>query len=173
MTGTIRTHLSAIERDTLAAALDALLPSSGSFPAPSATDMLDEFILEQVSPAGASEMYPGLDLDALREILQGLGGQPDIDKGLRHLERDAPARFQALWALAVYGYYSRSEVTSAIQRDLAPGYNGAPLPRGYTHLVAPWDDGDRLQMPRRPSGRYIRTEDVRRVDLSALDRSDA
>jgi hypothetical protein len=118
-------------------------------------------------------MYPGLDLDALREILLELRGQPEIDEGLRYMERDAPGRFQALWALAVYGYYSRPEVTSAIQRDLAPGYNGAPLPRGYTHLIAPWDAGDRLQMPRRPSGRYIRTEDVRRVDLSALDRNDA
>lgn len=172
MNGPARNDLSAAERARLATALDALLPPSGSFPAPSATDMIDQFILPQISTPDSRASYPGLDLDGLRAILDSLDAQADIVKNLGRLERDSPAEFQALWALAVFGYYSRPEVTAAIQGDLAPGYHGAPLPLGYAHVIAPWDSGDGLQMPRNPAGRYIRTEDVRRVDLSVLDGSD-
>jgi hypothetical protein len=88
---------------------------------------------------------------------------------LRELEEEQPRLFQALWALAVFGYYSRPEVTAAIQRDLTPGYHGAPLPQGYAHVIAPWDAADPLQLPGRPTGSYIATADVRRVDLSRLN----
>jgi hypothetical protein len=163
MPGPERTELSAAERTTLAAALDALLPPAGSFPTPSETDMIDAFILEQVPPRGAPLAYPGIDLDDLRAILADVQRDTDMTIALGRLEREAPARLQALWALAVFGYYSRPEVTAAIQRDLAPGYNGAPLPRGYAHVISPWDAKDALQMPRAARGWYIETADVRRA----------
>jgi hypothetical protein len=157
------------ERDVLAAILDALIPPAGSFPAPSETDMIDDFILKHLPPEDAAPPYPGLDLVRLRRILDDLGSHPDITAALQRLERGAPAQFQSLWALAVFGYYSRPAVTDAIQRDLAPGYHGAPLPRGYAHVIAPWDASDPLQMPGNPTGRYIATDDVRPVDLSRLE----
>jgi hypothetical protein len=50
------------QRATLAAALDALLPAEGSFPWPSATGTIDEFILRRVPTSGARWVpYPGLD----------------------------------------------------------------------------------------------------------------
>ncbi|HLT20178.1 MAG TPA: hypothetical protein VKZ96_12025 [Thermomicrobiales bacterium] len=161
-------ELSPRERAALGAALDALLPPTGSFPLPSETDMIDAFILAQLPPEDPAPPYPGIDRAGLRQILAHLDGRPDMTAALRELEADEPEQFQALWALAVFGYYSRPEVTAAIQRDLAPGYNGAPLPKGYAHVIAPWDAGDPLQMPRRPVGRYIPTDEVRRVDLSQV-----
>ena len=104
MTGTHRTDLSAAERAVLAAALDALLPPAGSFPAPSETAMIDEFILQQLPEPGGPPAYPGVDLDDLRAILAALGESPDMTAALERLEREDPAHFQALWALAVYGY---------------------------------------------------------------------
>jgi hypothetical protein len=161
------------ERATLVAALDGLLPPAGSFPAPSATGMIDAFILRRVPATDATvgtPPYPRIDSDGLRAILAALatlaadlGG---MTAALAALEREQPAEFTALWRLAVYGYYSRLETIAAIQRDLAPAYHGAPLPLGYAHAMAPWDAADPLQMPAHPRGRYTRTEDVRRVDLS-------
>src|SRR5689334_9124900 len=55
------------ERQTLGTALDALLPPEGSFPLPSATDLIDGFIVRRVPPAGTEPVpYPGLDADGLR-----------------------------------------------------------------------------------------------------------
>jgi hypothetical protein len=35
-------------------------------------------------------------------------------------------------------------------------------------MLTPWDASDPLQMPARPRGRYVPTDDVRRVDLAWL-----
>jgi hypothetical protein len=166
--------LSDDERATLAAALDALLPPDGSFPAPSRTGLIDDFILRRVPAAGAVEPlpYPRVDSDGLRAILAGIAAlardHGDMTEALEEYERAQPAEFTALWRLAAYGYYSRPETIAAIQRDLAPAYHGAPLPLGYAHAIAPWDPDDPQQMPRTPRGSYTPTSEVCRVDLSAL-----
>lgn len=162
-------HLTVDERRTLESALDALLPPDGSFPAPSETDMVDEFILKQIPSPSDPPPYPGLDLDGLREVIADLAQFDDMTVALQEIEQTSATRFQALWALAVFGYYSRPSVTAAIQADLAPGYHGAPLPLGYTHVIAPWDADDPRQMPSNPPGSYIPTGEVQRVDLRRLD----
>lgn len=169
MTDSGDAQLTVNERRTLEGALDALLPPDGSFPAPSETDMVDEFILKQIPSTGEPPPYPGLDLDGLREIIAELAGHDDMTAALQELEQTSPTRFHALWALAVFGYYSRPTVTGSIQSDLAPGYHGAPLPLGYAHVIAPWDAADPRQMPSNPPGTYIATAEVQRVDLSRLD----
>lgn len=163
------------ERATLAAALDALLPPSGSFPAPSTTGLIDDFIPRRVPATGTPNgilPYPRVDSDGLRAILATLatlaGDLGEMSAALTAFETEQPAEFTALWRLAVYGYYSRPETIAAIQRDLAPAYHGAPLPLGYAHAIEPWDASDPLQMPVNPRGHYIRTEDIRRVDLSGI-----
>lgn len=159
------------ERATLALALDALLPPKGSFPTPSATAMIDEFVLRRVPPAGTPDpQWPGLDEAGLRALLAKLAGSGtgEMPAALAALEQDDPPAFLALWRLAVFGYYSRPEVIAAIAADLAAEYHGAPLPRGYAHLMPAWESADPLQRPTQPQGRYQPTESVRRVDLARL-----
>jgi hypothetical protein len=162
------------ERGTLAAALDALLPPEGSFPAPSQTGMIDDFILRQVpAPGTVMALYPGLDGDNLRALVARLAAGGAMTEALASLERDQPEEFLALWRLAVYGYYSRPETIAAIGRDHFAPYHGAPLPLGYAHAIAPWDPDDPLQRPQHSRGTYIPTEAVRRVDLAGLPTNEA
>jgi hypothetical protein len=163
------------ERATLTAAVDALLPPNGNFPPPSATGLIDDFILRRVPATGTTGdnlPYPRVDSDGLRTILATLktltADLGAITAALTAFEQEQPADFTALWRLAVYGYYSRPETIAAIQRDLAPAYHGAPLPLGYSHAIAPWDASDPLQMPSTPRGHYIPTDDVHRVDLTRI-----
>jgi hypothetical protein len=172
-----RWSLSEEERATLAVALDALLPPEpeGTFPAPSETGMIDDFILARV-PEAADERgwtpFPGITADGLRQTLAALAQlERDLETmtdALLAFEQAEPAAFRALWQLAVYGYYSRPETIAAISRDLSPAYHGAPLPLGYAHAIAPWDGNDPLQLPRKPRGAYLPTNLVQRVDLSQL-----
>lgn len=167
--------LSNDERATLAAALDALLPPDGSFPPPSATGIIDDFILVRV-PAAADASgwvpYPFITANDLRAMLRELNrlieAFHDIAAALHAFEQANPAPFLALWRLAVYGYYSRPETIAAVARDHAPAYHGAPLPLGYAHAMAPWDASDPLQMPRNPRGAYVPTEQVQPIDRTAL-----
>ena len=162
--------LSSEERSTLERALDALLPPTGTFPLPSQTRVIDEFILARIPETDErGSLYPGLDSSRLKSLLRDLDRNPDMTESLSALQRDRPAQFQALWSLAVYGYYSRPETIEAIQRDLAPAYHGAPLPVGYVGAMAPWDADDPLQMPREPRGAFTPTGGVKRVDVSRLD----
>jgi hypothetical protein len=162
------------ERATLGAGLDALLPPEGSFPLPSATGLIDDFILRRVPEHDGRDLpYPRLSGAGLRALLALLAdlarrAEGDMTAALDGLQRERPDDFTALWRLAVFGYYSRPETIAAIQRDLAPGYHGAPLPLGYNHLITPWDPADPLQLPQHPRGSYVATADVRRVDMSRL-----
>jgi hypothetical protein len=165
--------LTADERRTLGAALDALLPPAGSFPLPSETDLIDGFILRRVPPAGTEPIpYPGFDADGLRATIAELAKDADPIAGLTRLEAERPATFTGLWRLAVYGYYSRAATIAAIARDHAPAYHGAPLPLGYAHAIAPWEAADPRQLPQVPRGGYQPTETIRRIDLSGLPREE-
>jgi len=167
--------LTETERTTLADAFDALLPPNGSFPAPSTTTLIDDFILRRVPSTAAGDgnlPYPRVDSERLRTMLATLatltGDSGEMTAALTAFEQQHPRDFTALWRLAVFGYYSRPETIAAIQRDLAPAYHGAPLPLGYAHAIAPWDATDPLQLPTTPRGHYTRTEAIRRVDLTGI-----
>lgn len=163
-------ELTAEERRTLEEALDALLPPEGSFPTPSECGVIDGFILRRVVSGTVDPgAFPSINAEDLKRILGALRGAEDMTGALEALEAGEPAQFLALWQLAVYGYYSRPEVVRAIQTDLGNEYHGAPLPHGYAHLLTPWDATHPLEMPRRPVGSYIPTDQVRRVDLSRLE----
>jgi hypothetical protein len=159
------------ERAVLGAALDALLPPEGSFPLPSETGLIDDFILRRV-PAQEHGVvpYPRVTATGLRAILAALVARDagDMTTALEVLHQERPDDFTVLWCLAVFGYYSRPETIAAIQRDLSPGYHGAPLPLGYNHLIDPWDPADPLQLPQHPRGSYVPTAEVRRVNLDDL-----
>ncbi len=152
------------ERSVLEAALDALIPAGGSFPPPSRTGIIDDFIIPRLGPAGSLPVpYPGLTTDDLKAILLRLDGGDTMTAALEQLELEYPVAFQGLWALATYGYYSRPEAIEAIQKDHAPAYHGAPLPLGYEHAIDPWNPEDPLQRPRQPRGSYIPTDAVQPI----------
>lgn len=162
--------LTAEERRTLEDALDTLLPSEGSFPAPSECGVIDGFIRQRVvSEEVDSGAFPSINAKNLKRILGTLQGAENMTEALRELESREPARFMALWQLAVYGYYSRPDVIQAIQTDLNNEYHGAPLPHGYAHVLTPWDATHPLEMPCNPVGSYIGTDQVRPVNLSWLE----
>ncbi len=166
--------LSADERRTLERVLDALLPPTGNFPLPSQTEMIDQFIMERVPASDEHQsLYPGLDAPRLKMLLEQLGSAADVTDALSHLEQEQTEAFRSIWRLAVYGYYSRPETITAIQRELAPAYHGAPLPLGYAGAMPRWDANDPLQMPRSPRGSYTPTDQVERVQVDELidDRS--
>lgn len=157
------------ERKTLERALDALIPPTGSFPLPSKTNLIDQFILKRVPASDERQtLYPGMDAPRLKSLLSDLASQPDMTEALTRLQQEQPEGFRSLWSLAVYGYYSRPETIAAIQGDLAPAYHGAPLPAGYAHVMEPWDPNDPLQLPRAPRGTFVTTDEVRRADLTKL-----
>lgn len=156
--------LSVEERRTLELALDALLPPAGSFPLPSHTGIIDDFIIPRLDASGSVPVaYPGLTAEDLKAILLRLEGDGEMTTALELLETEYPVAFRGLWALAVYGYYSRPEVIEAIQQDHAPAYHGAPLPLGYEHAIEPWNPDDPLQNPPQPHGSFIPTSEVRRL----------
>ncbi len=68
--------------------------------------------------------------------------------------------------MVVYlSYYENPAVVEAV-RGLGHTYNDAPQPAGYA--MAPFDPADPLQAPTHRRGRFVATNRVRRVDLSAL-----
>ena len=124
-----------------------------------------------VFPSASAVGVHGLLRSRLREIdgesaLSALE-QADRKSGadaLKALEQREPALFAKLRSVVFLSYYEMPEVQDAI-RSLGHPYNASPLPNGYaTERFDPSVD-----TPTHGRGHYVRTEDVKRVDLSGLD----
>ncbi|MEQ8282788.1 MAG: hypothetical protein RIB53_13025 [Roseitalea porphyridii] len=143
----------------LAAIVAALLPGDDVFP--SASDVGVQWIaerrLEVLIGAG------GLD-DLHAAIEAALSGGVEAESAARALEAGRPDLFAPLLRVAYLSYYEHPAVTAAI-RALGFDYNDAPQPQGYA--MDPFDP--QTDLPARPNGRYVPTDQVRRVDLSGLD----
>ena len=125
---------------------------------------------DDVFPSASSVGVHGLVRARIRDIdgeaaLSSLE-RADSDDGasaLKALEQTQPELFIRLRAVVFLTYYEMPEVQDAI-RSLGHPYNAAPLPKGYaTGRFDPAGD-----TPTHGRGRYVRTEDVKRVDLSGL-----
>lgn len=109
-------ELSLDERRQLNTIIDLLIPSDQNFPAPSSLHLIDEF-LQHLLPSRDNKRGLVLNEQRLHAVLHDLnvsaGGNfchVSAEKQqalLRHLEQREPAIFQALWALANHGYYTR------------------------------------------------------------------
>ena len=88
---------------------------------------------------------------------------------LARLETDDETFFGQLRSLVYYGYYSMTEVTLAIRKNIPAGkdYHGPPQPYGYLDTTEPWDDA--TLETRGGLADHIATEDVQRVDLSGIE----
>lgn len=126
---------------------------------------------DDVFPSASAVGVHGLLHARLREIdgeaalaaLKTASGQSGID-ALKALEHKEPDLFAKLRSVVFLTYYEMPEVQDAI-RSQGHLYNAAPLPKGYA--TGRFDMSN--DAPTHGRGNYIKTEDVKRVDLSGLD----
>ena len=143
--------------------MDALLPGGCGFPKASETGM-GAALLERLRTADAS--LPARLAEAVRATDEAFD---PCDEACRHavavrIETAEPKLFCEVRKLAYLTYYEQPAVTAAI-RALGFRYNDTPLPDGYPpEPFEPGSDG-----PHHTRGRWVRTEDVRRADLSSLN----
>ncbi len=140
--------------------IDALLPGGNGFPAASATGMTG-LLASRLQAAD-----PTL-LDRIGGGVRTQGAPPDITvrwhEAAGRLEANEPKLFEELRKYAYLTYYEQPATIDAI-RALGFRYNDAPLPDGY-----PAERFDAsTDAPRHARGRWVATEQVRRVDLSRL-----
>lgn len=98
-------------------------------------------------------------LDPFFGNLDGAGRRAVVAR----VEAEHPTLFADVLKIVYLTYYEQPAVIAAI-RAMGLGYNMTPLPDGYP--VAPFDPA--RDTPRHRRGRWTRTEDVRRVDLSSV-----
>ncbi|HEY6433295.1 MAG TPA: hypothetical protein VIZ17_15045 [Acetobacteraceae bacterium] len=140
---------------------EILLPGDELFP--SARDA--GFALELMARLEAGGL-----LARLEQAVAAAGGSlGDRDTEARRaivagIEAEQPALFADVLKIVYLTYYEQPAVITAI-RAMGLTYNTTPLPDGYP--IEPFDPA--RDAPRHDRGRWIRTENVRRVDLSDLD----
>jgi hypothetical protein len=144
-----------LEEGELAALVDTLLPGDGLFPKASATGMLAK-LRERL----------GAEAAALDRALVACGG-PLLRLGeaertgvLARLEREHKALFEAVLRTFYLTYYGTEAVAAAIAAT-GIDYHLTPQPLGYR--LEPFDPA--VDTPRHGRGRWLRTEEVRRVAL--------
>ena len=147
--------------DTLAALVDLLLPGDELFPAASTVGVqakLVDRLNELAGPEAVAELIAAL---------EAAGAAPGrLDRAtLERFERARPEDFLRVRNTAYLAYYESPAVHAAI-RSLGFTYNAVPLPTGYA-AVGRFEPA--TDLPRHGRGGFVRTEEVRRVDLSGLD----
>jgi len=136
---------------------DAIFPGDDLFPAGSTTGahgLLAARLRERLGE-GAPER--------LAEALIARGVLDDATAAAATLQSEEPAVFDTARTYLTFAYYEAPAVIAAI-RALGHTYNDAPQPHGYS--VRPFEPA--RDAPAQPRGSYIKTADVRRVDLSGL-----
>lgn len=144
--------------------VDVLIPGEGPWPPASVVGVqgvLAMRLLEARGQGGADELEQALlkcggplaplDADARAEVV-------------RSFESSEPAFFKLVRNAAYIAYYENPAVVRAVQ-GLGQPYQAMPGAKGYP-LPAFDLEHDR---PRHGRGHYIRTEDVRPLDLSVLE----
>jgi hypothetical protein len=144
----------------LAALVNSMIPGDGEFP-PAASVGTHGVVAGRLARLVGRE---GLD-----RLGQTLGSLVALDAhgrtaAVRSLEQAEPDLFAALRMAVYLSYYEQPAVTEAVRR-LGFAYNDAPLPDGYA--LDPFDPA--VDAPTHQRGHYVRTDEVRRVDLSGLD----
>jgi hypothetical protein len=137
--------------------MNAVLPGGSLFPSAGETGM-GSLLAARLHAADAA---------LLGRLAEAAGAMPMDAAGwhaaAKRVEATAPDLFDEFRKFAYLTYYEQPRVIAAI-RALGIRYNDSPLPDGYP--AEPFDparDG-----PRHGRGRWIATDEVRRVDLSGL-----
>ena len=144
--------------------VDVLIPGDGPWPAASVVGVqgvLAMRLLEVQGQGGADELE--------RALLEYGGPLAPLDAAaraevVRRFERADPAFFKLARNAAYLAYYENPAVVRAVQ-GLGQPYRAMPATKGYP-LPAFDLDEDR---PTHQRGNYIKTEDVKPLDLSVLE----
>ena len=148
----------------LAALVDVLVPGDGAFPCASEIGVQAKLADRLIVMRGEGAVH------ALAQALAAAGGPLDrLDNDgrravLTRIERERPDDFLLVRNVVYLSYYESPAVHEAI-RAMGFTYHAAPLPVGYE--VGRFDPA--TDTPRHGRGSFVRTEEVRRVDLSKLD----
>ena len=140
---------------------DVLLPGDDLFPSARGSEMA-LLLLARLEQGGL--------LDRLEAAVQAAGGplgahDPEQQRGIvARVKTEQPELFEDVLKAVYLTYYEQPAVIEAI-RAMGFAYNMTPLPEGYA--TEPFDLA--RDAPRHGRGRWIRAEDVVRVDLSGLD----
>jgi len=151
-------HDPRVTASVTAAFADALLPGDDLFPSASAAGAHGVMAVRLRTRLGPEA--PG----RLAAALVARGGLDDAPAAAARLEAEEPRLFDTARAFLTFAYYESPAVIAAI-RALGHDYNDAPQPAGYA--MRPLEA--RRDAPAVPRGRYVATDAVTRVDLSALD----
>ncbi len=138
---------------TVGELVDLMLPGDDMFPSASAVGV-HGLLRQRLQEIGS---------DVALLALANASGQDAIN-ALTDLEKKQPELFTKLRSVVFLTYYEMPEVQDVI-RSLGHRYNAEPLPKGY--VVGRFDPA--ADSPTHGRGHYVRTEDVKRVDLSDLD----
>jgi hypothetical protein len=148
----------------LATLVDVMVPGDGEFPSASQIGVQAKLADRLVVMRGK---------DAVRTLIDALAGcggplaPLDKDARIAVLTRIAHERrdmFLLVRNIAYLSYYESPAVQEVI-RAMGFTYNATPLPAGYA--VGKFDPA--TDTPRHGRGHFVRTEEVKRVDLSQLD----
>lgn len=154
----------AVVAAALAAFLDVLLPGDELFPPASAAGAHGLFSERLRAVRGAGAVFDLV--HRLENVYPGFARRSEGERtsAVESLEREDPELFGWLVNTAYLSYYQSPVVVETIRR-LGHDYNDAPQPRGYS--MDPFDPA--RDLPARPRGHYLRTEEVSRVYLTGLD----
>lgn len=148
----------------LALLADMLVPGDGEFPSASQIGV-------QAKLADRLVVMRGHDaVRTLTEALTACGGplaplgKEERAAVLARMERERQDDFLLVRNIVYLSYYESPAVQEAI-RAMGFTYNATPLPAGYA--VGKFDPT--TDTPRHGRGHFVRTEEVKRVDLSQLD----
>ncbi|MCB1970875.1 MAG: hypothetical protein H6851_13090 [Geminicoccaceae bacterium] len=148
----------------LAALVDELLPGNDDWPSGSTVGVQHAIVERLAGREGDSG------LEHLAHLLDGIGAPFDgMDAqariaAVRSLESGEPARFNWLRNAAFHAYYENPAIVALIDARGTP-YRRRPHVQGYD--LPKFDPA--TQTPTHGRGHWIRTGDVRRIDISKLD----
>jgi hypothetical protein len=148
----------------LAALVDALVPGDDAFPPASEVGVQAKLADRLILMRGQGAVQD------LIEALAAAGGPlARLDRAgraavLAKVERERPDDFLRVRNIVYLSYYESPAVHEAI-RAMGFTYHATPLPTGYD--VGRFDPA--TDTPGHRRGAFVRTDEVRRVDLSTLD----
>jgi hypothetical protein len=148
----------------LAALVDVLVPGDDAFPPASEVGVQAKLADRWTLMRGDGALH------GLIEALAAAGGPLARLDGdgrtavLTRVERERPDDFLLVRNIVYLSYYESPAVHEAI-RAMGFTYHASPLPIGYE--VGRFDAAN--DTPRHGRGAFVRTDEVRRVDLSKLD----
>ncbi|MFB2553168.1 hypothetical protein [Ensifer soli] len=148
----------------LALLVDELIPGAEDFPSASAAGVHGILAMRLFSDLGSTLAETVADRLGFADGDLASGDPEARIRAVSAFEAADPDLFDRIYTAAVIAYYETPFVIEAIQQTGRP-YSARPHVTGYP--MAPFDFG--RDTPTHGRGAYLRTDEVRRVDISGLD----